>query len=89
MVDLQAAAGEDLRVVGVALSWRDLDELHRYRDEHAINFPIVPGDHRWQDVIGVSVFPSILVLDGTGEVRWRTTGYTTGTALRLRSWLDG
>lgn len=84
------AIARDHQVLTVAMQSGDAAQLLAYLGEHELSFPVHAdelGDMaaRW----GVTGLPTSFVIDGTGQIRHVTAGFTTGLGLRLRLWLAG
>jgi thiol-disulfide isomerase/thioredoxin len=77
-------------VVTVAMQSGDSADVASYLQERGLSFPVRLDEHgeaasRW----GVRGVPTTFVVDGNGQIRFVTTGFTTDVGLRLRLWLAG
>lgn len=76
------------QVLTVAMQSGDSGEVAAYLGEHDLSFAVHVDERgemaaRW----GVTGLPTSFVVDGSGQVRHVTAGFTTGLGLRLRLWL--
>jgi thiol-disulfide isomerase/thioredoxin len=85
MVDSLAA---DYPVITVAMQSGEEQEVAAYLAEQGVDYPVLNDPQgslsRRYRVSGV---PASFILDGNGEVRFVTRGYTSGLGMRLRLWL--
>lgn len=83
-----AGVADDHRVVAVASSSGDLDQVRAWMREHDLDLPVVVDeDGRLARAWGVSAFPTSYVVDGGGKIASTEVGYTTELGLRARLWL--
>lgn len=80
----------DYQVLTVATNSGDALEIRRYLDDNKLDFPVMLDESGvlgsgW----GVNAVPSSFIIDGSGEIRFVTVGYTTEIGLRTRLWLAG
>lgn len=87
MIDSLAS---DYPVITVAMQSGEAQEVLAYLQEQGVDYPVV-NDPQGQlsSRYGVTGVPASFVLDGKGEVRFVTRGYTSGPGMRLRLWLAG
>jgi thiol-disulfide isomerase/thioredoxin len=83
-----AALAEEGRVITVALSSGSDAEVRQYLRDEGVAFPVINDPTgeiaaNW----GVMGVPASFVVDGSANIRFVTSGYTTGPGLRLRLWL--
>ena len=85
-----AALAEEGRVITVALSSGSDAEVRQYLSDEGVAFPVIndPAGTIAADW-GVMGVPASFIVDGAGNIRFVTSGYTTGPGLRLRLWLAG
>jgi len=87
MVDSLAA---DYPVITVAMQSGEDKDIVDYLNEKGVDYPVLNDP---QGAIarryGVSGVPASFILDGNGEVRFVTRGYTSGLGIRVRLWLAG
>ena len=81
---------QDVPLLTVAMQSGTAAEVQHYLTQHGLRWATVADEYgdlarQW----GVSGVPALFVLDGTGEIRFVTRGYTTGWGLRLRLWWAG
>jgi alkyl hydroperoxide reductase subunit AhpC len=84
------ALAEDYPVITVAMQSGEAQAVRDYPAAQGVAYPVVndpEGDIARR--YGVSGVPASFVLDGRGEVRFVTRGYTSGPGMRLRLWLAG
>lgn len=82
------ALSRDHEVITIAMQSGSSAEIRAYLAErgldlHTIADPTGEIARRW----GVEVVPSSFVVDGDGQIRYRSVGYTTELGLRIRLWL--
>jgi thiol-disulfide isomerase/thioredoxin len=72
-----------LSVLGVTQDVDDLGALREFARAHAVAYTLLvdPGG-AVAARYGLSVLPSLVAVDRAGLVRWKTTGATSGRALR-------
>ncbi len=85
-----ASAARHVAVLSVAMQSGGPEEVAAWARDRDWTVPTVadPGGvlaRAW----GVRGVPTLFVLDGTGRIRFREVGYTTGWGIRLRAWLAG
>jgi peroxiredoxin len=60
------------------------DRARRFRDGHKLTFPIlVDADGKARATLGVTAFPTNLVIDGEGNVRYFEPGFNQGAIDRV------
>jgi thiol-disulfide isomerase/thioredoxin len=82
------ALAEDAGVITVALSSGSDKDIAAYLGQHGLDFPVVNDEDgsiaaQW----GVQGVPTSFIIDEKDQVRFVTSGYTTGPGLRARLWL--
>lgn len=77
---------KDLRIVAVALDWKNRAEVKAYVEEHELNIPVLLGDAAIMREWKVYGFPTYYVLDSKQRVARRDIGYSTQLGLWWRSW---
>lgn len=88
--DTVAALAADWPVVTVAMQSGGDAELAEWLEERQLRFPVVNDpDGMLAAQWGVRAVPAFFVIDGSGTIRFREVGYTSGAGLRLRLWLAG
>lgn len=86
---IQALSAE-FPLVTVAVQSGTLDQVRAYMGAEGISFPtLIDEGGELARTWGVRGFPATFVLDGQGNIRFRTVGYTTGWGLRMRLWMAG
>jgi peroxiredoxin len=76
-----------LRIVAVALDWKDSDEVQRFAERHELNVPVLLGDAAIARDWKVYGFPTYYVLDSQSRVVSRDIGYSTQLGMLWRSWV--
>ncbi|MEW6648250.1 MAG: protein disulfide oxidoreductase [Pseudomonadota bacterium] len=84
------ALAQDVPLLTVAMQSGTAPEVNQYLTQHGLRWATVADEQgdiarQW----GVSGVPAMFVVDGQGEIRFVTRGYTTGWGLRLRLWWAG
>lgn len=79
---------DDYPFISVAMQSGKPDEIIAYLKEQGVDYPVI-SDPKGQlsRRYGVNGVPATFVLDGNGEVRFVTRGYTSSLGLRIRLWL--
>ncbi|MCW9088305.1 MAG: protein disulfide oxidoreductase [Gammaproteobacteria bacterium] len=86
---IDAVAG-DHSFISVAMQSGSEQEILDYLREQGVDYPVVSDpEGRLSRRYGVSGVPASFILDGEGEVRFVTRGYTSSWGLRIRLWLAG
>lgn len=81
---------EDYPVITVAMQSGEAKEVVAYLKEEGVNYPVINDpEGELARLYGVRGVPASFVLDGNGEVRFVTHGYTSGLGIRARLWLAG
>jgi thiol-disulfide isomerase/thioredoxin len=81
---------EDYPVITIAMQSGEAQEVLAYLQEHGVDYPVINDPQgSLARLYGVSGVPASFVLDGNGEVRFVTRGYTSGLGMRVRLWLAG
>jgi peroxiredoxin len=80
----------DVPLLTVAMQSGTSGEVNAYLAQHGLHWATVADEYgtlarQW----GVSGVPAVFVIDGSGDIRFVTRGYTTGWGLRLRLWWAG
>lgn len=78
--------GDSANVVGVALSYRTLDELRAFHRDNDADYPVLLGTNDEMSAYSITSFPTFYVLDADGHVRSSAVGYTTTVGLLARLW---
>lgn len=81
---------QDVPLLTVAMQSGTAEEVNTYLAQHGLRWATVADEYgdiarQW----GVTGVPAVFVIDGSGEIRFVTRGYTTGWGLRLRLWWAG
>jgi peroxiredoxin len=78
---------DTLRIVAVALDWKDPDEVKQFAERHELNVPVLLGDAAIASDWKVYGFPTYCVLDNQRRVVSRDIGYSTQLGMLWRSWV--
>ncbi len=81
---LHSDLSEDVEVVSVACSYKNLQEIQNYIAEHGVTYPVLLADDSVAARFHVSAFPTFYIVSEDGEVLSRFMGFTTSWGLRLR-----
>ena len=78
---------EDYKVITVA-SWSgEAGLVEKYVQQADLTMPvIVDNEGQWAERYGVKGVPASFIIDGTGNVQFIESGYTTEYGLRSRLW---
>ena len=75
-------------VITIAMQSGSPAEVSEYLRQQGVDYPVINDpDGLLSAQYGVKAVPASFVLDGKGEIRFVTRGYTTGLGLRVRLWL--
>jgi peroxiredoxin len=84
------AVARGLPVLSVASQSGRANELAAYVQSRRIAHPVIPDpEGSLARRFGVRSFPTTLVIDANGEIRYAEVGYSTELGLRARMWLAG
>lgn len=82
-----AALSTDWPVLGIAMQSGDAARVSRVQQQRAMPWPTaVDPQGALSRTWGVRAVPALVVIDAQGRIRFSTTGYTPGWAMRLRLW---
>ena len=83
-----AAVSRDFPVVTVASLSGSKEQVGGYLRTNRLSFPVlVDSEGRLAVSYGVAAFPTTIVVDKKGKIRFTEIGYTTEIGLRARLWL--
>ena len=78
----------DVPVITVAFQSGDRAAVSRYMSKNGFEVPtIVDEEGALGQSYGIRGVPALFFLDGTGNIRYASMGYTTWFGIRLRLWL--
>ena len=78
-------AGDEVQVVLVGLDWSSPAELAQYPARHELALPVLAGGAQTAADYRIRGYPTYYVLDGSGRIAGRDSGYTTAPGLWLRT----
>lgn len=78
--------GDGVAVRSVVLDHRGPQAVQAAVDEKGIEYPVLLGNRRVQQLFNVTSFPTFYVLSKKGEVLRKSVGYTTTLGLVGRAW---
>ena len=82
-----AAVSRDWPVLGIAMQSGDATRVARVQQQRGMPWPTaVDPQGTLSRAWGVHSVPALVVIDAQGRIRFATTGYTPGWAMRLRLW---
>ncbi|MDH5389428.1 MAG: protein disulfide oxidoreductase [Gammaproteobacteria bacterium] len=80
----------DVPIITVAMQSGTADEVLNYHEQHDVTYPVINDPNGLiSNQYGIQGVPASFIIDGEGQVRFATHGYTTGLGLRVRLWLAG
>ncbi len=83
---LRKQISEDrLKIMIVALDWKNKAEIADYTAEHDLDFPVLLGDQSWHDQYKIRGFPSYYILDKKGVVLSKSMGYSSSIGMIARA----
>ncbi len=74
----------DIDIYAVALSYSHESEVKAFAKEHKLTVPVLLGSEEVHRSYKIEAFPTIYIIDKTGNISSRVVGYTTELGLRLR-----
>lgn len=81
---VQRLVGDRVRVLSVASSWDQLEQVKGYVADHAVDYPVLLDTSELATAFHVSAFPTVYFLDADGQVKHSAVGYTTTLGLLAR-----
>ena len=81
---VKALSGEGTQVLSIASDYRSEDEVRRYAAEHQIDYPVLLGAREAARAFRVRAYPTVFVLDESGQIRSSLVGYATTLGMYLR-----
>jgi peroxiredoxin len=75
----------DVRIYLVALDYEDTESVRAFASRNNITLPVLLGDETVQRDYHVGVYPTYYVVDTSGQIRGRSTGYSTFVGLLART----
>lgn len=85
-----AALSKDYQVITIAMQSGDAAEVRAYLRQRGLDMPVIVDEQgALARRFGVRGVPSSFVVDGQGEIRAATRGYTSSWGLKLRLWYAG
>ena len=83
---LKSLRGEEsLNLLAVALSYDDINSIKSFIKRNNINVPVLIGTSKIINSYRINAFPTIYVVNETGEIYSSTVGYTSILSLLLRT----
>ena len=80
----------DVPIITIAMQSGTADEVLNYHEQHDVTYPVINDPNGLiSNQYGIQGVPASFILDGEGQIRFATHGYTTGLGLRIRLWLAG
>ncbi|KAA6184170.1 protein disulfide oxidoreductase [Thiohalocapsa marina] len=81
------AVSQDHAVITVAMQSGSRTEVDAYLQQQGLRFATIPDPSgAIASAWGVHAVPASFILDGAGEIRFTSPGYSTGAGLRGRLW---
>jgi len=72
-------------VLTIAVNSGSDESIERWMREHDVTYPILnDASGEWAKRFGVSVYPTTFIYDGTGQLKFTLTGYSTTIGLISR-----
>jgi thiol-disulfide isomerase/thioredoxin len=82
--NIEAISGE-YEVLSIAVNSGSNDTLKRYMEENGYHFRVLnDAESRWKSGFNIEVFPTTLIFDAKGELKFTEVGYTTTLGLKGR-----
>ena len=83
----RAEDNDDLDVVSIVLHYDNRRQIEKFVDEEEIDYPVYLGTDATARAFEVNSFPTIYIVDDTGQVRHGLVGYTTRFGMWARLWI--
>jgi peroxiredoxin len=74
----------DVAIYAVALSYSGRGEVKQFAEEHELTVPVLLGSEKVHSSYKIEAFPTIYIIDETGNISSRVVGYATELGLRPR-----
>ncbi|HEX6241791.1 MAG TPA: TlpA disulfide reductase family protein [Polyangiales bacterium] len=81
---VKALSGDGAQVISIASDYRSVDEVRRYAAEHQLDYPVLLGARDAARAFHVRAYPTVFVLDESGQIRSSMVGYATTLGMYLR-----
>ena len=79
------AVAKRYQVLTVANNSGTDEEIRRYLEKKGVSYPVYNDtDGRWSRAFHLSAFPTTLIYDSHGKLKYTDVGYTTTAGLRAR-----
>lgn len=86
MPNLEAAISDsDINAIGIALDYKNEQEVAQFIDELKLTMPILLGDKHTQSNYKISAFPTYYVVNEQLQITARSMGYSSELGINLRS----
>ena len=86
MPNLEAALlDSDINAIGIALDYKNAQEVAQFISELKLTMPILLGDRNTQSNYKISAFPTYYVLNEQLQITARAMGYSSELGINLRS----
>ncbi len=77
--------GARANVVSIATGYGQLSEVQGYMQAQGVDYPVLLARDDFQQVMHISAFPTVFVLDAQGRIVSSMQGYTTTLGLLFRT----
>ena len=87
MPNLQSTLiGSDINVIGIALDYKNEQQVIQFIDDLNLNIPILLGNQYTQSNYKVGAFPTYYVIDANLQITAHAMGYSTQLGIAARTW---
>lgn len=76
--------GDRVHVISLAASYRNVDEVERFMEKHAVDFPVYLASNEVTQALAVPAFPTLLFISADGQIERASVGFTTVPGMLLR-----
>ncbi len=80
----EALDREDVDIYAVALSYSRREEVRAFAEDHKLTVPVLLGSEEVRKNYKIEAFPTIYIIDQSGNISGRVVGYITELGLRIR-----
>lgn len=84
LVDIHQAYQDKVKVVAIALDFKQKSQVKDFLAKHELNFPVFYGNQELQNLFKVNRYPSYYLIQSNGKVTDKVTGYTTELGMKFR-----
>lgn len=84
LLDIHQNYAYKVNIIAIALDYQSKNEVTDFLAKHELNFPVFYGNRELRNLFKVNRYPSYYLIQDTGVVTDKVTGYTTEIGMKLR-----